>query len=99
MRLNTLASWPGSWDLHLQAAPGWSIYSTDRMYKLDAMTVFAEDDLGSLYLSNFGGSLNRPGYEEVKLTMRPRLAPGARLLKLTFASETQQVTAEIPLAP
>jgi hypothetical protein len=97
--LNTLASWPGSWDLHLQAAPGWSIYSTDRMYKLDAMTVFAEDDLGGLYLSNFGGSRSRPGYEEVKLTMRPPLAPGARLLTLTFASETQQVTAEIPLAP
>lgn len=99
LHLNTLASWPGSWDLHLQAAPGWSIYSADRMYKLNAMTVFAEDDLGGLYLSNFGGSDSRPGYEEVKLTMRPRLAPGARLLTLTFAGETQQVTAEVPLAP
>jgi hypothetical protein len=76
VRLDTLASWPGSWDLHLQAAPGWSIYSTDRMYKLDAMTVFAEDDLGSLYLSNFGGSLNRPGYEEVKLTSDLAWPPG-----------------------
>jgi hypothetical protein len=63
------------------------------------MTVFAEDDLGGLYLPNFGGSRGRPGYEEVMLTLRPRLAPGARLLTLTFASETQQVTAEIPLAP
>jgi hypothetical protein len=99
VRLNTLASWPGSWDLHLQAAPGWSIYNADRMYKLNAMTVFAEDDLGGLYLSNFGGSRSRPGYEEVKLTMRPRLAPEARLLTLTFAGETQQVTAEVPLAP
>jgi hypothetical protein len=99
VRLNTLASSPGSWDLHLQAAPGWSIYSADRLYKLEAMTVFAEDDLGGLYLSNFGGSSSLPGYEEVKLTMRPPLAPGARLLTLTFASETQQVTAEIPLAP
>jgi hypothetical protein len=52
-----------------------------------------------LYLSNFGGSSGRPGYEEVKLSMRPRLAPAARLLKLTFATETQQVTAEVPLAP
>ena len=99
VRLNTLASQPGSWDLHLQAAPGWSIHSADRMYKLNAMTVFAEDDLGGLYLNNFGGSRSRPGYEEVKLTFRPRLAPGARLLTLTFAGETQQVTAEIPLAP
>lgn len=99
VRLNTLASWPGSWDLHLQAAPGWWTYSTDGQRKRDAMTVFAEDDLGGLYISNFGCSRGRPGYEEVKLTMRPRLAPGARLLTLTFASQTQQVTAEIPLAP
>jgi hypothetical protein len=99
VRLNTLASRPGSWDLHLQAAPGWWTYSTDRQHKRDAMTVFAEDDLGGLYLSNFGGSRGRPGLEELKLTMRPRLAPEASLLTLTFASETLQVTAEIPLAP
>jgi hypothetical protein len=99
VRLNTLASWPSSWDVHLQAAPGWWTYSTDRQHQRAAMTVSAEDDLGGLYLSNFGGSSSRPGYQEVKLTMRPRLAPGARLLTLTFASETQQVTAEIPLAP
>jgi hypothetical protein len=99
VRLNTLVSWPGSWDLHLQAAPGWWIYSADRNRKRAAMTVSAEDDLGGLYISSFGGSRGRPGYEEVKLTMRPRLAPEARLLTLTFAGEAQQVTAEIPLAP
>ena len=99
VRLNTLASWPGSWDLYLQATPGWWTYSTDRQHKRAAMTVYAEDDLGGLYISNFGGSRGRPGYEEVKLTMRPRLAPGASLLTLTFAGETQQVTAEIRLAP
>ena len=99
VRLNTFASWPGSWDLYLQATPGWWIYSTDGQLKRDAMRVFAEDDLGGLYISNFGGSDSRPGCEEVKLTMRPRLAPEARLLTLTFASETQRVTAEIPLAP
>ena len=99
VRLNTLASWPSSWDLYLQATPDWWTYSTDDQHKRDAMTVFAEDDLGGLYISNFGGSRGRPGYAEVKLTMRPRLAPEASLLTLTFASETQQVTAEIPLAP
>jgi hypothetical protein len=99
VRLNTLASWPGSWDLYLQATPGWWTYSTDRRHKRYAVTVFAEDDLGGLYISGFGGSRGRPGYEEVKLTWRPRLAPGTRLLTATFASETQQVTAEIPLAP
>jgi hypothetical protein len=98
VRLNTLASWPGSWDLYLQATPGWWTYSTDGQRKRDAMTVFAEDDLGGLYISEFGGSRGRPGYEEVKLTLQPRLAAGTRLLTLTFASETQQVTAEIPLA-
>ena len=99
VRLNTLASWPGLWDLYLQATPGWWTYSTDGQRKRYAVRVFAEDDLGGLYLPNFGGSRGRPGYEEVKLTWRPRLAPGASLLRLTFASETQQVTAEIPLAP
>jgi len=99
VRLNTLASWPGSWDLYLHAAPGWWTCSTDRQHKRAAMTVFAEDDLGGLYISNFGGSRGHPGYEEVKLTFRPRLAPAASLLTLTSASETQQVTAEIPLAP
>ena len=78
VRLNTLASWPGSWDLYLQATPGWWTYSRDRQHKRSAMTVFAEDDLGGLYISNFGGSRGRPGYEEVKLTLRPRLDPGAR---------------------
>jgi hypothetical protein len=99
VRLNTLVSWPDSWDLYLQATPGWWAYSTDGQHKRDAMTVFAEDDLGGLYISNFGGSRGRPGLEDLKLMMRPRLAPGASLLTLTFAGETQQVTAEIPLAP
>jgi hypothetical protein len=99
VRLNTLVSWPDSWDLYLQATPGWWTYSTDGQHKRDAMTVFAADDLGGLYISNFGGSRGRPGLEELKLTMRPRLAPEASLLTLTFAGETQQVTAELPLAP
>jgi hypothetical protein len=61
------------------------------------MSVSAEDDLGGLYISNFGGSSGRPGYEQVKLTFRPRLDPAASLLRLTLASQTQQVTAQVPL--
>jgi hypothetical protein len=99
VRLNTLASSPGSWDLHLQAAPGWLTHSTDCQHQGEPTTLSAEDDLGGLYLSNFGDCSSRPGYHEVKLELRPRLAPGARLLTLTFAGETQQVTAEISLAP
>ena len=97
--LNTLVSWPGSWDLFLQAAPSWWTYSTDGQHKRDTMTVFAEDDLGGFYLSNFGGSSGHRAYEEVKLNMRPRLAAEASFLTLTFVGETQQVTAEISLAP
>jgi hypothetical protein len=99
VRLNTLVSQPGSWELHLQATPGWLSDNTDGPPRGERMTVFAEDDLGGLYLGNFGGSCSRPGYQEVKLEMLPRLAPGARLLTLTFAGQAQQVTAEIPLAP
>jgi hypothetical protein len=99
VRVNALASWPASWALYLQATPDWWTYSTDGQHKREAVTVFAEDDLGGLYISDFGGSRGRPGYAEVKLTMRPRLLPEASLLTLTFANETQQVTAEIPLAP
>jgi hypothetical protein len=39
------------------------------------MTVFAEDDLGGLCLSNSGGSCSRPGYQEVKLELRPAWPP------------------------
>jgi hypothetical protein len=39
------------------------------------MTVIAEDDLGGLYISDLGGDRGRPGYEDLKLTMRPRPAP------------------------
>jgi hypothetical protein len=99
VRLNTLASQPRWWDLHLQASPGWLGDNGDGPPRGEPMTVFAEDDLGGLYLSNFGGTCSRPGYQEVKLELLPRLAPGARLLTLTFAGQAQQVTAEIPLAP
>ena len=56
VRLNTLASRAGSWDLLLQATPGWWTCSTDGQRKRDAMTVFAEDDLGGLYISDFGAA-------------------------------------------
>jgi hypothetical protein len=97
VRLDALASWPDSWGLYLQAKPGWWTYSTDGQHKR-GVSVSAEDDLGGLYISNFGGSFGRPGYEQVKLTFRPRLDPGASLLGLTLASQTQQVTAQVPLA-
>ncbi|MGH3296195.1 MAG: hypothetical protein ACRDP7_30800, partial [Trebonia sp.] len=93
VRLDALASSPDSWDLYLQATPGWWTYSTDGQHKR-SMSVSAEDDRGGLYISNFGGSSGRPGYEQVKLTFRPRLDPEASLLRLTFASQVQQVTAQ-----
>jgi hypothetical protein len=97
VRLDALASWPDSWGLYLQATPGWWTYSTDGQHKR-GVSVSAEDDLGGLYISNFGGSSGRPGYEQVNLTFRPRLDPEASLLRLTLASQTQQVTAQVPLS-
>lgn len=99
IRLDALASWPDSWDLYLQATPSWWTYSTDRKHKRYAVPVSAEDDRGGLYMSSFGGSIGRPGYEQVKLTFQPRLDPGASLLTLTLTTQTQQITAKVPLAP
>ena len=98
VRLDTLASWPGSWDLYLQAMPGWWTYSTDGQHKRDAMSVSAQDNLGGLYISNFGGSSGYSDWEQVKLTFRPRLDPRASLLRLILDSQTQQITAQVPLA-
>jgi hypothetical protein len=61
------------------------------------MTVHAEDDLGGMYLSQFGGSSSHDGHEELALRFLPRLNPLARTLTLTFRRAAEQVTIELRL--
>jgi hypothetical protein len=99
VQLDSLISEPDSWYVHLRATPGWWTRSEDGHHKWAVMSVRAEDDLGGMYLSNFGGSTGHGNYEELALRFLPRLGPRASILKLTFTATRQQVTAEISLDP
>ena len=71
------------------------------------MLVHAEDDLGGLYASRFGGSSGDRDREELVLDFRPRLNPLARALTLTFrpyrraagpvTSGAEQITVQLGL--
>jgi hypothetical protein len=98
--VDTLTSEPESWAMYLRAFPDWWTYSADRRHKWAVMSVHAEDDLGGMYLSQFGGSTGDGNHAEVTLIFLPRLNPLARALALTFsrtgASGTgEQVTLEL----
>jgi hypothetical protein len=54
---DSLVSEPQTWRVYLRAEPGWWNYSPDWHRKWPVMSVTAEDDLGRMYLSEFGGSL------------------------------------------
>ena len=97
VRVDSLASEPGYWKVYLRAEPGWWTYSTDGNRKWAAMVARAEDDLGGLYLSQFGGSSGNRDHEELILRFLPRLDPLARTLTLTFTHRAEQVSIEVPL--
>ena len=97
VRIDCLISDPGSWQVHLLAEPGWWTYNADRNRKRAVFSVHAEDDLGGLYLSEFGGSTGRGDHEELIVTFLPRLNPLARALTLTFSNAGEQVTAQLHL--
>ena len=99
VQLDGLVSEPGDWRVHLRVRPRWWIYSEEHRQKWEALSVQAEDNLGGMYLSGFGGSTGHGDYEELVLRFRPRLDPLASALKLTFTGESQQVTAELALVP
>ena len=61
------------------------------------MSVHAEDDLGGMYLSQFGGSVGDVEHEELTLRFLPRLNPLARALTLRFSGSGEQVTLELRL--
>jgi hypothetical protein len=95
VRVDSLVSEPGSWKVYLRAEPGWWTYSADRHRKRAVMSVHAEDDLGGMYLSQFGGSDRHGDHEELTLMFLPRLNPLARALTLTFSRAGEQVTIEL----
>ena len=97
VRVDSLVSEPETWKLYLRTEPGWWTYSADRNRKWAAMTVHAEDNLGGMYLSQFGGSSSHEGHEELALRFLPRLNPRARTLTLTFRRAAEQVTIELRL--
>jgi hypothetical protein len=97
VRVDSLVSGPGSWKLYLRAEPSWWIYSADGNHKRAVRSVAAEDDLGGLYVSGFGGSTGHGDHEELILEFMPRLDPLARALTLTFTQAGEQVTIELPL--
>lgn len=97
VRVDSLVSEPESWKLYLRAEPSWWIYSADRNRKWAVRSVAAEDDLGGLYVSGFGGSTGHGDHEEVILEFMPRLSPLARTLTLTFTHAGEQSTIELPL--
>ena len=97
VRVDSLVSGPRTWQLYLRAEPGWWTYSADRNSKWSAMLARAEDDLGGLYLSQFGGSTGHGDHEELILRFLPRLNPLARTLILTFTHAADQVTIEVRL--
>jgi hypothetical protein len=97
VRVDSLVSEPGSWSVYLRAEPGWWNYSADRHRKRAVMSVHAEDDLGGMYLSQFGGSAGHGDHEELTLMFLPRLDPLARALTLTFSGTGEQATLELRL--
>lgn len=99
VQFDSLISEPDTWCIYLRARPGWWIYSDDRHRKWAAMSVDAEDNLGGLYQSDFGGSTGHGDWEELILRFRPRLDPLARSLTVTFTGARDQVAVEIRLAP
>jgi hypothetical protein len=99
VQLDSLVSEPGDWRVHLRVRPRWWIYNEDHRQKWEALSVQAEDDLGGMYLSGFGGSTVHGDYEELALRFRPRLDPLASALKLTLTGASQQVAAQFALVP
>jgi len=99
VRVDSLISEADTWRVYLRAIPGWWSYSEDRHRKWAAMSVRAEDNLGGMYLSLFGGSTGHGDYEELALRFRPRLDPRARAVKLMFAGARDQVAVDLDLFP
>lgn len=97
VRVDSLISEPETWRVYLRAEPAWWIYSADQHRKWPVMSVAAEDDLGGMYLSQFGGSHGHGDHEELTLRFLPRLDPLARGLSLTFRGAGEQVTLELQL--
>jgi hypothetical protein len=99
MQVDCVVSEPGSWRVHLQARPGWWIYSPDGRSKRYALVVGAEDNLGGRYVTHFGGGTSDGDHTEFALGFRPRLDPLASAVKLSFTGARERVVAEIALAP
>jgi hypothetical protein len=99
VQLDSLISWPDSWQLYLRAMPGWWAYGEVGHRKWPSVSVLAEDDLGGSYVSTFGGSTRHRDHEELALRFLPRLDPLAHALKLTCRGASEEIAVDLDLVP
>jgi hypothetical protein len=99
VQLDSLVSESRCWRIQLCAQPSWWIYSKDGHSKSTVMSVRAQDNLGGVYVSTFGGSTGRGGYEDLVLMFRPRLDPAADSVELIFASAGAELAVRVGLVP
>ena len=108
IRLGSLISLPGSWQLYLCAQPGWRSYSRAGQREKDQVSVYAEDDRGGSYLGSYARSTGLPTEEELAeerglkreelaLQFLPRLDPLARALNLTFQGTREAITVDLEI--
>jgi hypothetical protein len=97
VRVDRLVSEPRAWTVYLSAEPCWWTHSAGWNRTWSAISVHAEDDVGGLYLSEYGPSNGVPDHEELTLTFLPRLNPLARAVTLTFSHAGEQATIELRL--
>jgi len=108
IRLGSLISLPGSWQLYLCARPRWRSYSRAGQREKDPVSVYAEDDRGGSYLGSHARSTGLPteeelaeervmDREELALQFLPRLDPLARALKLTFQGAHEEITVDLEI--
>jgi hypothetical protein len=106
IRLDSLISLPGSWQLYLRARPRWRNYGPAGRLAQDPVLVHAEDDRGGNYVGSYARNIgvltfeetareSLGGREELALEFLPRLDPLAGAIKLTFQGAHEEITVDL----
>ncbi len=108
IRLDSLISRPGSWQLYLRAQPRWRTYSRAGQRAEEPVSAHAEDDRGGAYLGSYASNTGLLGEQELAeervmepaelaLQFLPSLDPLARTVRLTFQGSHEEVTVELEI--